>query len=57
MSKAQEEGNEELKTIRLDGKITLLAPLSHIRESLGVNSYLSSDIIIGGRSAGKVLPL
>lgn len=37
----------ELKTIRLDGKITLLAPLSHIGESLGIDSYLSSDIIIG----------
>ena len=37
----------ELKTIRLDGKITLLAPLSHIGESLGIDSYLSSDTIIG----------
>lgn len=35
-----------LKTIRLDGKITLLAPLSHISESLGVDSYLSTDTII-----------
>ncbi|MBW2672558.1 MAG: hypothetical protein JRD89_03965 [Deltaproteobacteria bacterium] len=32
--------------IRLDGKITLLSPLSHIGESLGVDSYLSTDIII-----------
>jgi len=49
MSKAQEEVKKmnELKTVRLDGKITLLAPLSHIGESLGIDSYLSSDIIIG----------
>ena len=36
-----------LKTIRLDGKITLLSALSHIGESLGTDSYLSEDIIIG----------
>lgn len=35
------------KTIRLDGKITLLSPLSHIGESLGIDSYLSTDTIIG----------
>ena len=35
------------KTIRLDGKITLLAPLSHLGESLGTDSYLTTDIIIG----------
>ena len=33
--------------IRLDGKITLLSPLSHIGESLSVDSYLSEDTIIG----------
>lgn len=37
----------ENRTIRLDGKITLLGPLSHIGESLGIDSYLSTDIIIG----------
>lgn len=37
----------KLKTIRLDGKITLLAPLSHISESLGTDSFLSTDVIIG----------
>jgi len=37
----------ELRTIRLDGKITLLSPLSHIGESLGTDSYLSEDLIIG----------
>lgn len=37
----------EFKTIRLDGKITLLAPLSHLGESLGTDSYLTTDIIIG----------
>lgn len=33
--------------IRLDGKITLLSPLSHIGESIGPDSYLSQDIVIG----------
>lgn len=33
--------------IRLDGKITLLSPLSHIGESTGPDSWLSQDIIIG----------
>lgn len=33
--------------IRLDGKITLLSPLSHIGESSGPDSFLSQDIIIG----------
>ena len=37
----------EFRTIRLDGKITLLSALSHIGESLGTDSYLSEDIIIG----------
>jgi hypothetical protein len=35
------------KDIKLDGKITLLSPLSHIGESLGIDSYLSTDYIIG----------
>lgn len=38
---------EKYRTIRLDGKITLLSALSHIGESLGTDSYLSEDIIIG----------
>ena len=33
--------------LKLDGLITLLSPLSHIGESLGVDSYLSTDYIIG----------
>lgn len=33
--------------IRLDGKITLLSPLSHIGESAGPDSFLSQDVIIG----------
>lgn len=33
--------------IKLDGKITLLSPLSHIGESLGIDSYLSTDWIVG----------
>ncbi len=37
----------KLYNLRLDGTITLLAPLSHIGESLGIDSYLSTDIIIG----------
>ncbi len=36
-----------LNNIRLDGTITLLSPLSHIGESIGPDSYLSQDIIIG----------
>ncbi len=35
------------KTIKLDGKITLLSPLSHIGESWGVDSFLSTDQVIG----------
>ncbi len=35
------------KSIRLDGKITLLSPLSHIGESIGPDSFLSQDIVIG----------
>lgn len=37
--------------IRLDGKITLLSPLSHIGESIGPDSFLSQDIIIGPDSS------
>ncbi|MCK9328186.1 MAG: hypothetical protein M0P69_22000, partial [Bacteroidales bacterium] len=33
--------------IRLDGKVTLLSPMSHIGESSGPDSFLSQDIIIG----------
>lgn len=33
--------------LRLDGLITLLSPLSHIGESIGPDSYLSQDVIIG----------
>lgn len=47
MSKETTSKINGLRTIRLDGKITLLAPLSHIGESLGVDSYLSTDTIIG----------
>lgn len=36
-----------MANIRLDGKITLLSPLSHIGESIGPDSYLSQDVIIG----------
>ena len=35
------------RNVRLDGTITLLSPLSHIGESIGIDSYLSQDIIIG----------
>lgn len=38
---------EKLHNLRLDGVITLLSPLSHIGESLGIDSYLSTDWIIG----------
>lgn len=34
-------------SIRLDGKISLLSPLSHIGESHGPDSYLSESTIIG----------
>jgi len=37
----------DLKSLRLDGTITLLSPLSHIGESTGPDSWLSQDIIIG----------
>ena len=51
MKKENNGGGPEViskfKTIRLDGKITLLSPLSHIGESLGTDSYLSEDVIIG----------
>ena len=46
-NKEKPEKINGLKTIRIDGKITLLSALSHIGESLGIDSYLSSDIIIG----------
>jgi len=36
-----------LRSIRLDGKITLLSPMSHIGESLGPDSYLATDTLIG----------
>ena len=36
-----------MSSIRLDGKITLLSPLSHIGESSGPDSFLSQDLIIG----------
>jgi CRISPR type IV-associated protein Csf2 len=45
--KNQAEVISKFRTMRLDGKITLLSPLSHIGESLGTDSYLSEDIIIG----------
>lgn len=32
--------------IRLDGKITLLSPLSHIGESSGIDTFLSTDVVI-----------
>ncbi|MEG3070995.1 MAG: hypothetical protein RQM92_09475 [Candidatus Syntrophopropionicum ammoniitolerans] len=48
---------DELQTIKLDGKIMLLSALSHIGESLGIDSYLSEDIIIGRWAAGGMLPL
>lgn len=37
----------KLYNFKLDGVITLLAPLSHIGESLGIDSYLATDMIIG----------
>jgi CRISPR type IV-associated protein Csf2 len=39
--------SDNTKNIRLDGKITLLSSLSHIGESSGIDSYLSTDQIIG----------
>lgn len=39
--------DEKRFDLRLDGVITLLAPLSHIGESLGIDSYLSTDLVIG----------
>lgn len=33
--------------LRLDGKISLLSPLSHIGSSIGPDSYLSESIVIG----------
>jgi len=35
-----------MQNIRLDGKITLLTPLSHIGESVGPDSFLSEDVIL-----------
>lgn len=37
----------ESLNVRLDGKITLLSPLSHIGNSIGPDSYLSESVIIG----------
>ena len=34
-------------SLRLDGKVTLLSPLSHIGSSAGPDSFLSEDVIIG----------
>lgn len=40
--------NKELgKSYKLEGRIKLRSPLSHIGESLGTDSYLSTDIIYG----------
>lgn len=39
--------NNKGKSYKLEGRIKLKAPLSHIGESLGVDSYLSTDIIKG----------
>lgn len=36
-----------LKNYRLDGLISLQSPLSHIGESVGADSYLSTDVIVG----------
>ena len=40
---------EQNKTnsLRLDGKVTLLSPLSHIGSSAGPDSFLSEDVVIG----------
>lgn len=39
--------SNEVRTYRLDGEITMLAPLSHIGESHGTDSYLAEQIVIG----------
>jgi hypothetical protein len=39
--------NHKLNTYRLDGEIKMLAPLSHIGESHGTDSYLAEQSIIG----------
>lgn len=46
-NEAKEIKKEETFDLRLDGLITLLSPLSHIGESIGPDSYLSQDVIIG----------
>lgn len=38
---------EQVKTYRLDGEIRMLAPLSHIGESHGTDSYLAEQVVIG----------
>jgi len=38
---------EKRFNLKLEGEITLLSPLSHIGESIGTDSYLSTDVIIG----------
>ncbi len=38
---------EAVRTYRLEGLITLLAPLSHIGESIGPDSYLAETTVIG----------
>lgn len=39
--------SEQVKTYRLDGEIRMLAPLSHIGESHGTDSYLAEQVVIG----------
>ena len=39
--------SEAVKTYRLDGEIKMLAPLSHIGESHGTDSYLAEQVVIG----------
>ena len=34
------------KTIKLEGKVTLKSPLSHIGDSIGIDSYLATDTVI-----------
>lgn len=39
--------NDKRKTVKLEGVITLKSPLSHIGESLGIDSYLATDSMVG----------
>jgi len=39
--------SEQVKPYRLDGEIRMLAPLSHIGESHGTDSYLAEQVVIG----------